>query len=373
MLAFITVTFNADQPTSNALAFSNCARKPNLPKCQTPRPTITIAPTPTVIPTPSPSPTPTTAPTATPTPTVAPTPTPTIIPTPSPTIRPTPTPTTGVPAFLTRPLHAPYVIDGGTSVDIGNVTIDGGSLNAVAGIAITIRNVNGSIRIHDIDLADLVGGIYIYNSTGTISITNIRSRNIGDATIGSGHSNHIQLAESHFSGSISGNEFYAGKTEDMLSTWHSGGRGLGQELIIENNKFVGLVTDNTVARAWTSCCGTGVIVSDTEIANDPKSGYMIVRNNTFLTPGQVGINLIDGPAIQVYGNTIYGQQRASNNNPMTSWAGNPVGVVHDNKYCWTNADGSQPTPWWGYGHVTETNDVKDCSIDPATLMIKDMQ
>jgi hypothetical protein len=55
---------------------------------------------------------------------------------------------------------------------------------------------------------------------------------------------------------------------------------------------------------------------------------------------------------------------------MTSWEGNPRGVVRDNRYFWTNDDGSQPTPWFsGYGSMVLTNNVKDSTIDPKALEV----
>jgi hypothetical protein len=248
------------------------------------------------------------------------------------------------------------------------VSIDGGTVSNPTGVGITIGNVNGTITIRNVDLADLVGGIYIYNSTGTLLIENVRSRNIGDSTVGAGHSNHIQIATSSFSGSIRNNQFLGGLTEDMISTWRSGGRGAGLELVIENNRLQGLVSDTSTARAWDSDSGTGIIVSDG--SGDSRNGYIIVRNNTLLTPGQVGIQHIDGRGIQTYGNVIYGERRRQNNNPITSWEGNPSGIVRDNRYYWTNENGGLPTPWFHSGSaLTVTNNLRDASINPANLVV----
>jgi uncharacterized protein YkwD len=311
--------------------------------------------------TPSPTPTPTEQPSPSAIPSVAPSVTA------QPTAAPTPTPV-GAPAFLSRPLSAPIVRDGGTSVTISNVTIRGSSVTAPSGIGITIRNVTGNITIRDVDLANLVGGIYIVNSSGTLTIDDVRSRNIGDGTIGAGHSNHIQLAESSFSGGIRNSKFLGGRTEDMVSLWHSGGRGLGQELVIEHDAFQGLVSDTSTARAWTSGSGTGTIIGDG--AGSSRNGYTIVRFNTYLTPGQVGIQHIDGPGIQTYSNTIFGERRTGSNNPMTSWEGNPRGTVHDNRYRWFRADGSEPAPWFsGYGSLTTSNNVRDTTLVPSSLAV----
>ena len=266
------------------------------------------------------------------------------------------------------PSRAKVVHEGGSSFVLENVSIRGGTASSPTGIGITIRNVHGTITLRNIDLVDLEGGIYIYGSSGKLLIENVRSRNIGTGDIGSGQSNHIQIAESSLQGHIRGNLFLGGRTEDMVSTWHAGGRGVGQELIIEDNRLQGMVSDTTSVRAWDSSSGTGIILGDG--AGSAKNGYIIVRDNTLLTPGQVGIQLIDGPGLQVYNNVIYGQQRRQNNNPMTSWEGDPRGVVRDNRYYWVNEDGSTPSPWFSaYGSLTVSGNVRDSSISPTSLKI----
>lgn len=303
----------------------------------------------------------------------SPTPQPTLTPTVAPSLTPRPTqtlpPVPTVPPFGTRPSSPPIVRSGGSSVLIENVSIDGGTRDSVSGRGITISDVHGSIVIRDVDLADLVGGIYILNSSGTLTIEGVRARNIGDGTIGSGGSNHIQFNNSTFSGVIRDNQFLGGRTEDMISIFQSGGAGPGQELIVERNRLQGLVADTSTTRAWTSGSGTGIIIGDG--AGSPKNGWTIVRNNTLLTPGQVGIQHIDGTGITTETNIVYGEKRPLNNNPITSWEGSPRGVIRDNRYCWTNNDGSQPAPWMHQNPsgMVLTNNVRDCSIDPATLRI----
>jgi hypothetical protein len=271
-------------------------------------------------------------------------------------------------SFMGRPASSPIVIDSDPVVLIENKAIQGGSLNSPSGIGITIRNVTGQITIRNVDLSDLVGGIYISNCSGTLLIENVRSRNIGDGSIGSGHSNHIQLAGCSFSGYIRYNKFLGGRTEDMLSIWHSGGVGSGQELIVEYNQLQGLVADTSTARAWSSSSGTGIIISDG--AGSPNNGNIIVRYNTLLTPGQVGIQHIDGPNIQTYQNTILGEKRANNNNPMTSWEGNPRGEVYNNTYYWTNNDDSHPSPWFdAYGSLNVHNNTSDPTLNATNLQV----
>lgn len=281
---------------------------------------------------------------------------------------------TAEPAFLSRPSSGILTYNGVSSVLIQNLAIRPGSVTNPVNIAISISNVTGSITIRDVDIADAQGGIFIFNCTGTVLMERLRMRNIGTKTmanndIGSGKSNHIQFSESSMSGSIRNSKFLGGRTEDMLSTWHSGGRGVGQELVFEDNQIQGLVTDTATARAWDSTNGTGIILSDG--AGSPKNGYVIVRRNTFLTPGQVGIQHIDGSGLQSYENIIYGQQRVQNNNPMTTWEGTPFGTSHDNTYYWTNMDGSHPDPWnhpTGFGLVF-SNNTADPGLDPNDYVI----
>jgi hypothetical protein len=268
--------------------------------------------------------------------------------------------------MTTYPTHAEYNISGGSSVLIENVTILGGSLSSPSGIAITIQNVTGNITIRNVDFRDKIGGIYLLNCSGTLSITNIRGENIGDSSIGSGHSNYIQFNGCVFTGSVSGCQFRAGRTEDMISIFQSGGTGIGSELVIENNHLQGLVSDDAGARAWNSSSGTGIIVGD---GGGGNAGNTIVRNNTLLTPGQVGLQHIDGSNIQTYGNIIYGQQRTQNNNPITTFSGNPSGSIHNNTYYWTNNDGSHPTPYNGAGTMTFYSNTQDPSLNPTDYEI----
>jgi hypothetical protein len=228
--------------------------------------------------------------------------------------------------------------------------------------------VHGTITIRNVDLSDLVGGIYIYNSSGTLLIENVRSRNIGDGTIGAGHSNHIQLNESSFRGAIRENQLRGGRTEDMISLHHSGGKGPGAELVIARNRIQGMVNSTTTTRRWTSSSGSGIMIGDG--AGSSKNGWTIVRYNKLLTPGQVGIQHHDGPGIQTYGNVIYGQRRDGNNNPITSWGGYPIGTVRDNRYYWVNQDGYKPSPYFHVGDLDVYGNRRDSSIDPDKLKVR---
>ena len=84
--------------------------------------------------------------------------------------------------------------------------------------------------IHDVDFAGCGGGIFLLNVTGTVHIENVRGRNIGDGTIGSGHGNLIQFNNVWQSAPelpdgrarIRSIWAYGGDTEDVISVYKLG-------------------------------------------------------------------------------------------------------------------------------------------------------
>jgi hypothetical protein len=109
---------------------------------------------------------------------------------------------------------AARVISGGTDIEISRLSFTGG------GVALVVENV---VRpyLHDLDFDGCVGAIFLLGCTD-IRIEDIRARNIGDGTIGSGHSNVIQL-NSTIGGAIRRVRGRDGHTEDMISVFKSGG------------------------------------------------------------------------------------------------------------------------------------------------------
>lgn len=318
------------------------------PPAADPTPSATASPTADV----DPTPTPTIAaapPTATPTATPTSTPTPT----PTPTPRPTATPTPGaIPAFRTRPgspvlsYHAPC----------DNITISGkGFYDSTGTVAIRLYGCN-HVTIKDNDFDNDLGGILAEDSTD-ITVTGNRFRNIGNGTIGSGHSNLIQFARTT-GGYVANNKGIGGNTEDMFSFYNSGGTA-ANPLIVENNEFEGT--------NWSSGSGTGIILGDGE-----KGNYITVRHNTFLTPGQVGIQIINGTGHKVYDNTVYSAPRPGQRTPnvgISSYAGNPSADVYGNRVRWYKNDGTENPYWWGAGSINAHDNDWHTNIDPATLHV----
>lgn len=281
---------------------------------------------------------------------------------PPPVEPPPPPPDDGVP-FLSRPARSPFTVDGGTDVELTNFSITGGSVSNPQGIAVTLRNVNGA-HIHHIDVANCIGGIYLHNCTDVV-IEDYRARNIGNGTKGSGKSNYVQFAESR-GGAVRNSTFIGGRTEDMISTWHSGGWGVGNELIIEDNHLEGYLTNQPNARAWISNSGTGIILSDGR--GSSKNGHIIVRNNTLINPGQVGIQHIDGPNLKTYGNVVYGEANPRSNQPFASWEGQPQAEVYDNVHRWYKPNGT-PTSGWFHVAVDFHDNTFDPNLDPQRVTL----
>jgi hypothetical protein len=190
-----------------------------------------------------------------------------------------------------------------------------------------------------------------------VTVTGNRFRGIGNGTIGSGKSNYVQFNKVT-GGYIADNKGVGGNTEDLISIFQSSGTS-GAPLVIERNALEG--TD------WTRSSGTGIIVGDGGGGN-----YVTVRHNTLLTPGQVGIQLINGTGILVYGNTVYAAPRAPLTSPnvgMSSWDGSPNADVYDNRVRWYRNDGSENPRWWGYGTIRESGNDWHAAIDPNTLKV----
>ena len=82
---------------------------------------------------------------------------------------------------------------------------------------------------------------------------------------------------------------------------------------------------------------------------DGGGSHIVIRDNTFLSPGQVGIGVSGGTDIHVLDNVIYGAQRASSNVGLYVWnqtSGTCSGIeVAGNRVRWYTAAGAE-NPYW---------------------------
>ncbi len=236
------------------------------------------------------------------------------------------------------------------------MTVSGKQFVGLSSVAIVVEGCR-NVTITGNDFSNVIGGVFAINSSNVV-ITYNRFQNIGNGTIGSGHSNLVQF-NNVTGGRIANNKGIGGNTEDMLSIYQSGGTAAAP-LIIEDNALEGT--------NWSSGSGTGIILGD-----GGRGDYVTVRNNTLLTPGQVGIQLIDGIGHKVYGNTVYSAPRPGQTDPnvgMSSWDGDPVVELYNNRVRWYKNDGSENPYWWGFGTINAHDNDWHANIDPATLKVR---
>ena len=226
-----------------------------------------------------------------------------------------------------------------------------------------------NVYLHDLDFADNGGDIFVINSTGQIRIENIRARNTGDGTIGSGHGNVIQLNNTwdDGSGGIRGVQALGGDTEDMISVFKSGGVDSAHPLVIENNHLESPLPPSSLA--WSSGSGTGINLAD-------YGGHdIVVRNNTLLNVGQVGIQLNQPTRVHVFNNIVYGAARTGSNVGLSQWNGSSCACsgneIVNNRVWWVKASGTASSIWLsGTAQVSTSGNVaQDATIDPNGLHV----
>lgn len=271
--------------------------------------------------------------------------------------------------FLSYPSQStPLSIDGQSDVEVSNKTFQGFTTE----VAIVISNCQ-NVYLHDLDFDANGGDIFLIDCIGNLRIEDIRARHTGGIGEGSGGDNVIQFNNCWQWASDDGINgvrrvwVYGGHTEDMISTFNSGGLDALHPLVIENCHLESPLPPDSLA--WISDSGTGIILAD-------ASGHdIIVRNNTLLNVGQVGIQLAKAIRCHILGNVVYGAQRALSNTGITQYgtvAGGTGNEVSNNRVFWLKEDGSGSS-WWnggGAGTITMVGNVwQDTTIDPADLAV----
>jgi hypothetical protein len=190
-----------------------------------------------------------------------------------------------------------------------------------------------------------------------------RFRNVGDGTIGSGHSAYVQFARTT-DGYIANNKGIGAKIEDSINLWQSSGSSSSRPIIIEHNQLEGTT--------WTSFSGAGIRLGD------GGGSHVVARFNTLLSPAAVGISVASGTDMHVNDNIIYGVQRPLSYMGIDVWNHYPSecsGIeVARNQVKWYAADGSESgggtnggTCGWISGWSTNNF---SAPLDPVTLHVK---
>ena len=282
------------------------------------------------------------------------TPAPSYTPTPTRISIPTPSDPWSVPFLNKTPSDKIHLMN------CSDVTITGKQFVNIADVAIIVEQCN-NVTITGNDFSNVVGGIFILDSTN-VTVTWNRYENIGDGTFGSGHSNFVQFAKS-FGGYIAHNKGIGGNTEDIISIFQSGGSSASSPLIIEYNAFQGT--------NWSSESGSGSMMGDS------CGAHMVIRFNTYLSPGQSGIGIACGTDIHITDNIIYGEMRPLSNVGIYIWnqytgecSGNEIAR---NQVRWYRYDGVE-NPYWNSGNcgvvAGESTNNWHADLDPAQLEVK---
>lgn len=335
-----------------------------------PAPSASATPAPSVSPSPSPSSAPSSA-TPTPTATPTPSPVPTLSPTPPPT--PTPTPAGGDPwsvPFGTRPASGTIDLSGAacTGTAAAPFVIENKTFSGITGRA-AIRLTNCShVVIRSVDFIDVAGGVYVAGGSD-VTLQDARYRNItGPAhdSAGKRTTNIANLIQTNGlnGGTIRHNKGRCGDTEDIVSVYAS------SNVLVEDNAFEGVATSSAGCLAWVSNSGSGIMVGDGTGRNN------VVRNNSVLTPGQVGIAIAGGQGNTLTGNVVISAQRPLSNVGMYvanyssgTCSGN---AVTNNRVQWKNAGGSlngKYLPTSCSGTVDSGNAWSDTTLVPSAYAV----
>ena len=259
----------------------------------------------------------------------------------------TTTPTTTAPpppagTFLSYPHQSSPLSVGGSNVVVSNKSWVG-----FGSVALVVSNAN-NVYLHDLDFDSNVGDIFLINVTGNIRIENIRARNTGNGTIGSGHSNVIQFNNS-WQGApddgVSGVRnvsSFGGDTEDMISVYKSGGIDAAHPLVLDDLHIESPLPPSS--EAWSSGSGTCINLAD-------AGGHDIrLQNSTFLNCGAVGIQMNEPTRVRAINNIVYGSARTTSNVGLSQWSSGSCSACTGNEYrnnrvWWVKANGSGSAMW----------------------------
>lgn len=256
-------------------------------------------------------------------------------------------------------------INGGTNVVVSNKSWQG----CTGRVALVISGAT-NVYLHDLDFAENGGDIFVTHSSGQIRIERIRARNTGDGTVGSGHSNVIQLNNTfdNGTGGIRGVKSYGGRTEDAISIFQSGGIDSAHPLVIEDVHIERPLPPD--ANAWSSTTSTCINLAD-------AGGHdILLRNSTFLNCGAVGIQMNQPTRVVASNNVVYGAARASSNVGLSQWAASSCSTCTGNSYSnnrvwWVKPNGGASSIWLSgtYPVSLSGNVSQDTTINPSTLKV----
>jgi hypothetical protein len=219
-------------------------------------------------------------------------------------------------------------------------------------IAIALSGCNG-VTIDSVDFDTVSEAIFAYNSSN-ITVKYSRYRNItGPHERNGTHRGNFVQFDSVNGVVIDHNKGVGGDTEDIVSLYRTGNAK------VSYNQFQGT--------NWSSGSGTGIILGDGGTGNNVEVAY-----NTLVTPGQVGIQIIDGTGHRVHDNVVYSATRPGQMSPnvgMSSYGGSPSAEVWNNRVLWYKNSGAQNPYWWGAGSINAHDNNWHAALDPSSLAV----
>ncbi|MCI0426297.1 MAG: right-handed parallel beta-helix repeat-containing protein [Actinobacteria bacterium] len=179
-----------------------------------------------------------------------------------------------------------------------DVVIRNAVIGPCAGRAIFIQD-SSSVVVESSELFDSASGVYALDST-TVIVTGSLISNAGRNPV---QYDKVTGVGNKVSGNEIVNEHGAAHTEDSINIYESGGT--------ETSPLT--VEDNLVIGGGSSGSGSGILVGDN------GGSHQLVRNNTLINPGQVGIGVAGGRNIRVLDNLVFSRSHPWSNVGIYVW------------------------------------------------------
>jgi Right handed beta helix region len=242
----------------------------------------------------------------------------------------------------------PVVISGESGVVIENLAIsnpDGPCVEIVGSSDVVVRNSeigpcggravevenSSSVQLTGLSIRNTESGVYALQSQSVAVTSNVfrdAGRNFVQFDKVSGSGNQV-------SNNSGGNRLGGSSAEDFVSIYQSSGTS-GSPLSVTGNSF---------RNGGPSTSGSGIMVGDYGGAN------IVVKGNSLVNPGQVGIGVPGGSNIKVLGNSIFSSPHPWSNVGIYVWGQSGSGCsgieVSGNNVEWYNADGAANPAWDG--------------------------
>jgi hypothetical protein len=230
-----------------------------------------------------------------------------------------------------------------------DIVIRGSTIGPCAGRAVGIRQSEG-VSIEDSQIMDSAAGVYALDS---------RSIAVTGNTITDAGRNPVQFDKVTGEGnSVVDNEIHnrpgSPDTEDSINIYQSSGTS-DSPLVVEGN---------LVFNGGSSVSGSGILVGDS------GGSHQVVRDNTLINPGQVGIGVAGGQSIRIVDNMVFSESFPWSNVGIYVWDQYQTecgGIeVTGNMIQWQNSE-DQANPWYDAGNCGE---VLGWDIDQASTELR---